>query len=285
MRDKGIELDGAVVAVTGGARGIGAATLRAFRDRGATVVAGDLDVEAARATAEELGGSGYELDVRSRESFSGFLDRVESDHGPPAVLVNNAGIMPLGLIAEEEEALTRAVLEVNLLGMINGCRLAVPAMAARGRGHIVNVVSYLAKMPAAGVTVYCASKFGALGFSESLSDELRGTGVSVSAVLPSAVRTELVAGVRLGGWLPAVEPERIAGSIVKTCRTRAPVVRVPGWMRFYELLAALTPDRALGAGRRRLAADRLAGIDLTERRSYQERIRQVAGSETRGDLR
>ncbi len=267
-----IPLTGTVVAVTGGGRGIGEATLRAFAEAGAIVAAGDLDELSARAVVAPLGGEGYELDVRSAASFSRFLSRVSSDLGPLGALVNNAGIMPLGKFSTEADELTEAVIDVNLRGVINGTKLALPGMLDRRRGHIVNVVSYLGKLPAGGAATYCATKFGALGFSESLSDELAGSGVTVSAVLPSAVRTGLTAGVKLGGWLPTVDPERIAAEIVKSCRTRRPVIRVPRWMRAYEVIAAFAPSRPLSAGRIRLARERIEGLDPSARAGYDERV-------------
>jgi short-subunit dehydrogenase len=109
-----------------------------------------------------------------------------------------------------------------------------------------------------------------------LRDELDGTGVTVSAVLPSAVRTELVAGVKLGGLLPTVDPEDIAAEVVSTCTHRRAIVAVPRWMRAYELAAAAIPDRLLGAIRGQLTRERvLHTLDMTARSSYDERVRRT----------
>lgn len=272
MKDEEIQLRGTVVAVTGAAQGIGAATVRAFAARGAVLAGGDLDAAGARAVATPVGGESYRLDVRDTDSFGEFVSQVSRDLGPIEVLVNNAGIMPLGAFDSEAAELSDAVIDVNLRGVITGTRLVLPGMLERGCGHIVNMASYLAKMPAAGAATYCASKFAVLGFSQSLQDELAGTGVSVSAVLPSAVRTGLVDGLRLGGWLPTVTPERIAAEIVRSCRTRRAVLRVPGWMRAYEVIDAVGPSRAVSSGRRRLARDRIGGLDLRARAGYEERL-------------
>ena len=80
-------------------------------------------------------------------------------------------------------------------------------MLEQGSGHIVNVASYLGMAPAAGLATYCATKHAVVGFSESLRDEVAGSGVTVTVVLPSAVRTDLVSGVKLGGLLPTVDPK------------------------------------------------------------------------------
>ncbi|OBK25050.1 hypothetical protein A5634_02180 [Mycobacterium asiaticum] len=273
---KPIALSGASVAITGAARGIGHATARAFLAEGAQVFIGDLDADLAKAAADELGCAGMGLDVRSRESFAAFLGAIEP---PLQVLVNNAGIMPAGPFVDEPDAVTDAIIDVNLNGVLRGTKLALPGMLARGSGHIVNVASYLGEVPAAGLATYCASKHAVVGFSESLRDELAGTGVTVTTVLPSAVRTDLVSGVQLGGMLPTVDPEDIAEAIVATCRNRTAIVAVPGWMRSYEAASALLPDKVLGAIRGRLTRQRvLQKLDTGARADYDARIRRGAES-------
>jgi short-subunit dehydrogenase len=269
-----IDLSGAVVAITGAARGIGYATARAFAAAGARVYIGDLDAELATTAAEEIGCAGAGLDVRSRESIAEFLAGIDA---PVQVWVNNAGIMPAGRFAEEDDAVTDAIVDVNLNGVLRTIKLVLPGMLGRGSGHIVNVASYLGEVPAAGLATYCATKHAVVGFSEALRDELAGTGVTVTAVLPSAVRTDLVAGVKLGGMLPTVDPEDIAEAIVGTCRGRPAIVAVPGWMRSYEAAAALLPDVTLGAIRGRLTRQRvLRRLDTEARAGYDERIRRSA---------
>jgi short-subunit dehydrogenase len=269
-----IVVPGAAVAITGAARGIGYATAKAFLAQGARVFIGDLDAELAKTAAEELGCFGMALDVRSRESFADFLAAVDA---PLQVLVNNAGIMPAGRFVDEEDAVTDAIVDINVNGVLRGTKLALPGMLERRSGHIVNVASYLGEVPAAGLATYCASKHAVVGFSEALRDELAGTGVTVTAVLPSAVRTDLVSGVKLGGMLPTVDPDDIAEAVVQTCRDRTAIVAVPGWMRSYEAAAALLPDRMLGAIRGRLTRQRvLRTLDTTARSTYDERIRRDA---------
>ena len=276
MLSKPIELRGASVAITGAARGIGYATARAFVAEGATVFIGDLDADLARTAAKELGCSGTGVDVRSRESLAEFLAGIEP---PLQILVNNAGIMPAGRFAEESDAVTDAIVDVNLNGVLRATKLALPGMLERGSGHIVNVASYLGEIPAAGLATYCATKHAVVGFSEALRDELADTGVTVTTVLPSAVRTDLVSGVKLGGMLPTVDPEDIAKAIVATCKARPAVVAVPGWMRSYEAVAALVPDKMVGAIRGRLTRDRvLRSLDTKARADYDERVRRDAAT-------
>jgi NADP-dependent 3-hydroxy acid dehydrogenase YdfG len=120
-----IELNGAVVAVTGGARGIGKATSDLFTARGATVCVGDLD----RAP--------YRLDVTSRDSFAEFTGAVLDRFGRIDVLVNNAGVMPLGDFLSEADAVSATTLDVNVWGLIHGMRFVLPHMIGRGSGHVV----------------------------------------------------------------------------------------------------------------------------------------------------
>jgi short-subunit dehydrogenase len=263
--------------VPGAARGIGYATAKAFVAQGARVFIGDLDAELAKTAADQLGCFGTALDVRSRESFADFLAAVDA---PLQVLVNNAGIMPAGRFVDEQDAVTDAIMDINVNGVLRGTKLALPAMLERRSGHIVNVASYLGQVPAAGLATYCASKHAVVGFSEALRDELAGTGVTVTAVLPSAVRTDLVSGVKLGGMLPTVDPDDIARAIVQTCQDRTAIVAVPGWMRSYEAAAALLPDRMLGAIRGRLTRQRvLRTLDTAARSTYDERIRRDAAAD------
>jgi NAD(P)-dependent dehydrogenase (short-subunit alcohol dehydrogenase family) len=272
-----ISLTGVAVAITGGARGIGLATAKRFVAHGAHVFIGDLDGRLADTVAAEIGCSGMELDVRSPDSYRRFLSTIDE---PLQVLVNNAGIMPTGLFVDQDDAIVEATVDINLRGVMTGAKLALPGMLRRGSGHIVNIASYLGTVPAAGLTAYCDSKFGVVGFSQSLRDELAGTGVTVTTVLPSAVRTELVSGIQLGGVLPTVDPDRIAEAVVRSCRHRRAVVAVPRWMRTYEAVAAIAPDRVVGAIRGRLTRGRvLRTIDNDRRSSYDKRLQRAAGNE------
>ena len=122
-----IEVEGAVVAVTGGARGIGKATSDLFAAEGATVCIGDLD--------GADGPNGYVLDVTSRDSFAEFTGAVLDRFGRIDILVSNAGVMPLGDFLSEDDAISRTTLDVNVWGLVHGMRLVLPHMIERGSGH------------------------------------------------------------------------------------------------------------------------------------------------------
>jgi short-subunit dehydrogenase len=278
-----IQLSGAHVAITGAGRGIGRATAETFAARGARVSLADLDADAAGEGAASIGGAarGFAVDVASRDSFAAFLAAAEEAAGPVDVLVNNAGVMPLGRFLEEPDPTSRTTLDVNVWGVIHGMRLALPAMVDRGRGHVVNVASMMGKLPVPGAAVYAASKHAVIGLSASVREEVAGTGVTVSAVLPTATRTALVSGVPLGRGMPTAEPEDVARAVVRSCRTRAPEVPVPRWLAGYEPVAALTPRPFMRLVRRLLASDRvLTSLDEEARAAYDADIARQGEART-----
>ena len=271
------ELDGKVVAITGGARGIGKATANALLVKGCRVAIGDLDLalaqEAASPHAERM--LAFELDVTDRASFAAFLDQVEEQLGPIEALVNNAGIMPVSTFAEEGEDSIRRQVDVNLHGVINGTQLAIERMAPRHRGHIVNIASQAGKAGVPGIATYSATKHAVIGLSEAVRGELRGSGVDVACVMPTVVNTELTSGVGQR-WVKPVEAEDVAAAIVETLevpRFDVFVPRINGVI--YKILSLVPRDAREGLGRL-MKVDRLMiDVDHGARRAYEERAAQA----------
>jgi len=250
-------LEGRVVAITGAARGIGAATAKALHAAGAKVAIGDLDLALAEQTAADIGVGvlALPLDVTDHAGFTTFLDEVEARLGPLDVLVNNAGIMPVGRFADEAPGLTDKQIAINLVAVIHGSREGVKRMTPRGTGHIVNVASAAGKMGMVGVATYCATKHGVVGLSESLRRELHGSGVEVSCVMPGIVRTELSVGLKDRWYLPSVGPDEVADAIVRAVAEKRYAVNIP---RNAPLMAAaftLMPVRLGDRIARRLGGD------------------------------
>ncbi len=269
-----IDLDGATIAITGAARGIGLATAKAFVEAGAYVALGDLDEALAVQAAAEIGdhAMGHPLDVTDKASYAKFLDAVTQWHGPLDVLVNNAGVMPNGPFLEQSDRIDQLTMDVNVYGVIHGMRLALPGMVERGYGHVVNVASLAGKFPLRGLAVYNASKYAVVGLTAATRLEMDATGVSVSAVLPSAVRTELSSGIDYG-ILPAVDPEDIAVSVVRTVKTRAAETAVPGYVGLMANASGLVPEPVLRAIRKAAHDDAaINGVDDKVRRVYLDRI-------------
>ena len=222
-------LDGRVVAITGGARGIGLATARALVARGARVAIGDLDGDLAAAEAVSLGATafGIALDITDEASFAAFLDAAEDRFGPIDVLINNAGIMPIGRLLEEPADLARRALLINVSGGLIGMKAALPGMIRRGRGHVINIASVAGKSPVPGGLTYAATKAAVVSMTESARVEFAGSGVNFTCVMPSFTNTELIAGTKGTKLVPTVQPDDVAKAIVKVITKPKPDVFVP----------------------------------------------------------
>jgi cyclohexanone monooxygenase len=274
-----IDLAGAVVAITGGARGIGLAAARRFADQGAIVCLGDLDVDLARHAAATLGprGHAYHLDVTKRPSFAAFIDRVEAEHGPIDVLVNNAGVMPTGRFLEEGDEVDRAAMGVNHFGTSLGMRLVLPRMVARGRGHVVNVASLAGKLEVPFMATYVASKHATVGLTGAVRQEIEGTGVTLTVVMPGAVKTQLSSGIPLDG-IVAQDPDDVARGILRSCRTREADVVVPRAFSLAPVLAALLPRGLRSRLYAALEPRRMLHEPVREARAAYERAAREQGS-------
>lgn len=222
-------LAGKVVAITGGGRGIGRATAAALIAQGARVSIGDIEPGLAESTASQLGGGtvGLVLDVTARASFDAFLAQTESRLGPLDVLINNAGIMPIGPFVDESDATATRLIDINLHGVIHGSKLALERFLPRERGHLVNVASVAGKAGFPGGATYCATKHAVVGLSEAIRAEVRATNIDVSIVMPVVVNTELGSGLQKSRGVKVVEPDDVAAAIVEALQTGRVDVFVP----------------------------------------------------------
>ncbi|WP_082399911.1 SDR family oxidoreductase [Gordonia phthalatica] len=268
-----IELDEAVVVITGAGRGIGATAARAFAERGARVWVTDVDADVAEQVAASIGGRSLRLDVTDRDAWRAGVDEVLAAEGRIDFLVNNAGVMPTGPFVDEAAATTDLILDVNVKGVLNGMHAVLPSMVAAGRGHIVNIASMAGVLPLPGMVTYNASKYAAYGASLAARREYDGTGVTVSAILPSAVRTELASGADLGGALPTVDPEDVVRAILRTVRTRAARSSVPGWTLPGWLLAdQFVPESVERVARELVNHGQALALDPVGRAAYLTRL-------------
>jgi NADP-dependent 3-hydroxy acid dehydrogenase YdfG len=273
-------LAGKVVAITGGARGIGRATAAALIAQGARVAIGDIEVQLAEETAQELAGGtiGLSLDVTDRESFESFLKAVEDQLGPLDVLINNAGIMPIGPFIEESDATARTMVDINLHGVIIGSKLALQRFLPRGQGHLVNIASAAGKAGFPSGATYCATKHAVVGLSESIRAEVHETEIGVSVVMPVVVHTELGSGLPETRGFKAVEVEDVAGAIVDAIQYDRYEVYVPKSTKTLFRMKAIVPARLMEAMARFLKGDQvLANPDHGARAAYEARMAATIG--------
>ncbi|NEB31782.1 SDR family oxidoreductase [Streptomyces sp. SID14446] len=261
---------GQLVLVTGAGSGIGRATAFAFAEAGARVVAVDRDAESAARTAEmsRLIGSpaawAETVDVSDEQAMEKLAEKVATEYGVVDVLVNNAGVGLSGSFFDTTPEEWKKVLDVNLWGVIHGCRLFGKQMADRGQGgHIVNTASAAAFQPSKALPAYSTSKAAVLMLSECLRAELAGQGIGVSAICPGLVNTNITATTRFAGvdateekrrqkrstrlyGLRNYPPEKVADAILRAVVRNEAVVPVTPEARGAHLLHRFAP-RALRA--------------------------------------
>src|SRR5688572_13542964 len=187
-----MRLEGRTALVTGGASGIGAATVRRLAAEGARVAVCDLNLERAREVAAEIGADAFDMDVTDAASVETAVAAVKDTLGFPTVLVNNAGTDEFGFFQNTDEALWRRVLDVNLLGVLRVSHELLPGMIEHGGGRIVNVASEAGRVGSNGSAAYSAAKGGVIGFTKALAREAGRYGVLCNAVAPGPIDTPLL---------------------------------------------------------------------------------------------
>ena len=183
--------------VTGAGRGLGRLVAERLTARGLQVLLTDVDETAAHAAARAIGGGAWAMvhDVRDPARHRA-VAAAAAERGPLAVWVNNAGVLTVGPAWEQDEDAVRRQVDVNLLGLVWGCRAAIDAFGT-GRGHIINIASMSSIVPAPGLATYSATKHAVLGYTIALAGELRraGRAIELSAMCPDAIETDMVRGV------------------------------------------------------------------------------------------
>jgi short-subunit dehydrogenase len=194
------------------------------------------------------------------------------------VLINNAGVMPVGPFLQQPEQAIRSAIEVNLYGVLNGCRLVLPEMVERRGGHIVNIASMAGMTAVPGQVVYAGTKFAVVGLSTAMADEFAPQGVEVSAVLPTFTNTELIAGTHTSAAQKPVQPEDIAAAVVKVLDKPTTIVSVPRPLRFVAVLTQMLGPRGRRWLSKKLGNDRVfLDFDRTARQGYEDRAQHALG--------
>ena len=187
-----------LVSVTGAGSGIGRETALAFAREGAEMVVSDIDEAGVKETAAEIVARGgvahpYVLDVSDADAVERFADQVCAEHGVPDIVVNNAGIGQAGEFLDTPADQWDRVLDVNLGGVVNGCRAFGKRLVERGTGgHVVNVASMAAYAPSQYLNAYCTSKAAVYMFSDCLRAELDAAGIGLTTICPGVIDTNIV---------------------------------------------------------------------------------------------
>lgn len=193
----GLDLVGKVAIVTGAASGIGKGIARRLAAEGARVVIADLNEEAAKTTAAELGpeAMGVAVDVADRATVDTMVETVIERHGVIDVLVNNAGWDKIGPFLEQDPAIWDRIININLVGVLNCSQAVALQMKDQGQGTIINVGSDAARVGSSGEAVYSAAKGGIVAFTKTLARETARYGLTANAVCPGPADTPLFAQI------------------------------------------------------------------------------------------
>jgi acetoacetyl-CoA reductase len=220
-----------VAIVTGGTRGIGLSITKGLAAAGYKVAAiYHGNEEAAQKCAAETGASVFKADVADYKSCSEICAQIEKELGPISVLVNNAGITKDGMLHKMAEDAWHAVIETNLTSCFNMTRAVITGMRERSFGRIINISSINGQKGQFGQTNYSAAKAGMLGFTKALAQESAAKGITVNAICPGYIETEMTGAMK----------QEVLDSIIR----QIPAARMGKPEEIAELVVFLTSDKA-----------------------------------------
>tara|TARA_R110001599_G_scaffold244895_1_gene445028 strand:- start:133789 stop:134616 length:828 start_codon:yes stop_codon:yes gene_type:complete len=242
---------GKTVLITGAASGIGFIMGRIALERGAKhLVMWDINSESLSASADELSSNGYSVstnlvDVRNKEQVSKVSEEVIKEQGTIDILFNNAGIVVGKSFADHSYEDIENTLAVNSLGLMYVARAFLPAMIEKGFGRIINIASAAGLTPNPGMTVYAASKWAAVGWSDSLRIELEQNheNIKVLTVMPSYIKTGMFDGVKAPLLIPLLDPEKISAKIMNSVEKEKILLREPFMIKLSPFVRGILPAK------------------------------------------
>ncbi|MCP4678596.1 MAG: SDR family oxidoreductase [Deltaproteobacteria bacterium] len=223
------------IVITGAAAGIGRLMALYFAKEGSNIAIVDINDDALSKTEHEISALGvkakaYRCDVSNREEIETSAEQIKKDFGSIDILVNNAGIAPGGWTYDAEYEQIKKTLDINLLGLIWMTRQFLPEMIERNSGHIVNISSAMGLQAVPRMSDYVATKFGVVGYSDTLRLEMKKhgyTGVKVTIACPSGIDTGMFEGYKPPLLSPLLKPETVAKQIVRAVKKDKPYLRMP----------------------------------------------------------
>lgn len=242
---------GKTILITGAASGIGFIMGRMALEKGAKhLVMWDINSESLSASADELASKGYSVstnlvDVRNKEQVSKLSEVVIKEQGTIDILFNNAGIIVGKSFKDHSYEDIENTLAVNSLGLMYVARAFLPAMIEKGFGRIINIASAAGLTPNPGMTVYAASKWAAVGWSDSLRIELEQNheNIKVLTVMPSYINTGMFDGVKAPLLIPLLDPEKISAKILNSVEKEKFILREPFMIKFSPFVRGILPAR------------------------------------------
>jgi len=215
-----MSLLGKVALVTGASRGIGRAIAIALGREGATVIGTATTTEGAGSITAafkkaDIGGAGYVLDVRNAEAVQALVTQAQEDLGPVTILVNNAGIHRDNLLLRMKQEQWDDVIDTNLSSIFRLSKLCLKSMVKQRSGRIINITSVVGVMGNPGQVNYCAAKAGAIGFTKALALEMAAYGITVNAVAPGFIETDMTSqlSAEQREWISAKIPMKRSGTV------------------------------------------------------------------------
>lgn len=242
---------GKTILITGAASGIGFIMGRMALEKGAKhLVMWDINSESLSDSADELASKGYSVstnlvDVRNKEQVSKASKEVIKEQGTIDILFNNAGIIVGKSFADHSYEDIENTLAVNSLGLMYVARAFLPAMIEKGFGRIINIASAAGLTPNPGMTVYAASKWAAVGWSDSLRIELEQNheNIKVLTVMPSYINTGMFDGVKAPLLIPLLDPEKISAKIINSVEKEKIILREPLMIKLSPFVRGILPAR------------------------------------------
>ncbi|KAF7388658.1 hypothetical protein HZH68_012600 [Vespula germanica] len=244
-----------IALVTGGAGGLGRALALSLVKHGAIVVIWDINQKGMDETMKLIRAAGgicygYICDIRNRENIYKMAQLVREEVGQVTILINNAGVVNIGIFWETPDDLLSNLMEVNVMSQIWTVKAFLPAMMESNKGHIVNIASIAGLVALPIIVDYCMSKYAIVGFSEALQKELNlhRYNINTTVVCPTFIHSTGMSADKYCGILPILSPQEIAESIVTSIRCNKEFVLLPSYTHLVLLLIWMLPRNFFSKG-------------------------------------